>query len=576
MTQWIYEDNIIKIEQELPGVPVSVLRIMKRRGVPEAAFADFLSDTPKTTYDPFLLPDLEEVCRQLLLACSEKKPICIYGDYDADGVTSTTLMLSLLKKFSADVRYYIPSRFSDGYGPNKEAFRRIAESGCKLLVTVDCGITSREEVEYAKSLGMECIVTDHHILRDNMTPDCLTVNPHREDSTYPFRDLSGCGVVFKIAQGMQRMISSGECSLFPADSFPKKDLNAFLDLVAISTVADVVPLVDENRCLVKYGLDRINRRERAGLEALMDTLSLNGKIDASGISFVIAPNINALGRMGSAESGVELLESIRPSADLQMLAEEIRSTNIERKSVQEKTFRICMERMQTEDCGEYAPVIFAPGAHEGVAGIVAGSLKEDLNRPVCIVSPASDGSLKGTGRSITGINLHSLFEACGDVFDRFGGHAGACGFTVKEGKMEEFRSNMQALVKQQCEENPGILEKKIIIEKELSPEEKTVEFAAFINKLEPFGEANPMPLFSVCGGEVSSLRRLGADGQHVKFTVKSADGIPISCICFWGSEKYLPILESGRVDVAGEFGINEYRGKKQLQIKVTDIKASIC
>ncbi len=575
MAQWIYEDNNISIEQELPGVPVSVLRIMKRRGVAEQDFEDFLSDTPKTTYDPFLLPDLKEVCETILRACRENTPICVYGDYDADGVTSTTLMITLLKKFSANVRYYIPSRFFDGYGPNREAFRRIAESGCKLLITVDCGITSRDEIEYAKSLGLECIVTDHHILRENMTPDCLTVNPHREDSPYPFRDLSGCGVVFKIAQGIQRLLSSGECSLYPASAFPKKDLNAFLDLVAISTVADVVPLVDENRCLVKYGLDRINRRERAGLAALMDELAIGGSTDASGISYVIAPNINALGRMGSADSGVELLESIRPPKELAALAREIRSTNLERKAVQEQTFKICMDRMEAEDCGEYAPVIFAPGAHEGVAGIVAGSLKEEMNRPVCIVSPASDGSLKGTGRSISGINLHRLFENCGDVFDRFGGHAGACGFTVKEGKMEEFRSTMQRLVKQACEENPGILEKKIVIEKELAPEEKTTEFASFLSKLEPFGEANPMPLFSVCGAEVSAIRRLGAEGQHIKFTVKASDGIPISCICFRGSEKYLDILERGKVDVAGEFGINEFRGKKQLQIKVTDIRSSL-
>ena len=313
MARWVIADNNIDIKQELPGVPVSVLKIMKRRGVEEDQFDDFLSDTPKNTYDPFLLPDLKEVCERLLECCREGKKICVYGDYDADGVTATALMLGLLRNFTENLTYYIPSRFDDGYGPNKEAFKRIADEGTDVLVTVDCGITSKNEIEYAKSLGMECIVTDHHILREGMTPDCLTVNPHRADSNYPFPELSGCGVAFKIAQGMERICSS----------IDKSELNSFLDLVAISTVADVVPLLDENRTLVKYGLAIINRRQRPGLDALLSELSLEGPLDASGISFVIAPNINALGRMGSAAGGVELLGSLHTEDELANIAADI-------------------------------------------------------------------------------------------------------------------------------------------------------------------------------------------------------------------------------------------------------------
>ena len=564
MARWVIADNNIDIKQELPGVPVSVLKIMKRRGVEEDQFDDFLSDTPKNTYDPFLLPDLKEVCERLLECCREGKKICVYGDYDADGVTATALMLGLLRNFTENLTYYIPSRFDDGYGPNKEAFKRIADEGTDVLVTVDCGITSKSEIEYAKSLGMECIVTDHHILREGMTPDCLTVNPHRADSSYPFPELSGCGVAFKIAQGMERI-----CSIID-----KSELNSFLDLVAISTVADVVPLLDENRTLVKYGLAIINRRQRPGLDALLSELSLEGPLDASGISFVIAPNINALGRMGSAAGGVELLGSLHTEDELANIAADIAEINRKRKAVQEDTSRICRDALEREDCGKYAPVIFAPGAHEGVAGIVAGMLKEELNKPVCIVSPSADGSLKGTGRSIPCINLHSLFENCGDVFERFGGHAGACGFTVKQGKLEEFRDKMQELVKKQLDENPDLLEKTIYIEKELEPEEMTLSFAKALTKLEPFGEANPVPIFCVRFAKVTDYRKIGSEGQHLKFTVRTPDGIYLSCISFWGSEKYYEKIRSGLVDIAGELSINEYKGRRQLQMKIADVRES--
>ncbi len=565
MAEWILADNDIEVKQELPGVPVSVLKIMKRRGVPEDKFGDFLSSTPKDTYDPFLLPDLKAVCERILEVCKEGKKICIYGDYDADGVTATTLMLNLLKNFTQNVTYYIPSRFDDGYGPNKAAFDRIKADGTQVLITVDCGITSRDEIEYAKSLGMECIVTDHHILRDGMSPDCLTVNPHRSDSKYPYSELSGCGVAFKIAQGIERL----------SGLIGKATLNSYLDLVAISTIADLVPLLDENRTLVKYGLDILNRRQRPGLEALLEELSLDGPVDASGISFVIAPNINALGRMGSADDGVELLESVHPYERLTELAAGIAETNRSRKAIQEETSKICRRALEAGDCGEYAPVIFAPGAHEGVAGIVAGSLKEELNRPVCIVSPASDGTLKGTGRSIPGINLHKLFEQCGDVFDRFGGHAGACGFTVTKGKLEEFRSKMQELVKDILDKDPGVLEKNIYIEKELEPEEITLSFVKALSLLEPFGEANPVPIFCVRFAKVTDCRRIGSEGQHLKFTVRTQDGIYLSCISFWGSEKFYDIVSSGTIDIAGELGINEYRGTRQLQMRIADVRESL-
>jgi len=569
MANWIFSNNEIEINKELLGVPVSVLRILKNRGVNEDQFEDFLADLPRNTYDPFLLDDLQAACVKILTACDEGENICVYGDYDADGVTSTTLMVSLLKHFTDKVSFYIPSRFLEGYGPNRDAIKRIKDNGCELLITVDCGITSKDEIDYAMSLGMDCIVTDHHILREGMTPNCLTVNPHRQDSKYPYSDLSGCGVAFKLAQGIQRILDKkGE-----GKRFSKNDLSSLLDLVAISTVADIVPLLDENRVLVKYGLNILNARERDGLRVLLSKLSLDGNVDASSISFTIAPNINALGRMDNASKGVELLESEKDFDELFVLADEIIETNAKRKSAQEQTLKTCREALSAGACGEYAPIIFAPEAHEGVAGIVAGILKEELNRPVCIVSSAEDGSLKGTGRSIPGINLHELFENCGDVFDRFGGHAGACGFTVKNGKLKEFRSRMQELVKAILDKDPDLTIKNIYVEKELDESEKTLEFAEMIKKLEPFGEANPVPIFCMRNVMATDIRLLGSEKQHIKFTAIGNDGIKVPCIFFWGAS-FESIVRNGAIDIAGEFGINEFRGVKQIQMKLCDIKGS--
>jgi len=571
MAKWIIKQNMYNMEQERFGVPASIIQIIKDRGVNDNEIEDFLSQTPQLTYDPFFLPDLREAAQSLIKASKEGKRICVYGDYDADGVTSTTLLYTVLKYLTQNVCYYVPSRFTDGYGLNIEAIDKIKADNVDLLITVDCGSTSPKEVDYAKSLGMEVIITDHHRLRDGQDPASLFVNPKRPESKYPFKELSGCGVAFKLAQGMQRLLEEeGDLTI------TKGRLNNLLDLVAISTVADVVPLLDENRNLVKYGLDRINRRNRTGLTSLLERLEINDKIITSAnVAFILAPNLNALGRMDSAALGVKLLSSYSSKDELDAMADETVRTNIKRKNVQEDTAKLCEKALAEEDCGDYAPIICAPGAHEGVAGIVAGNLKERFHKPVCIVTPTEDGSLKGTGRSVAGINLHELFENCGDVFLRFGGHAGACGFSLKSDKLGEFRSRMQELVKAQVELDPNLAEEKLYIEKELAENEKTLEFATALQKLEPYGEANPVPLFCIKSGHISNAYTMGSDGQHLRFNIMAADGISINCVLFSKANEYGDIVFSGqRVDVAGELDINEYRGERKLQIRVKDLRLS--
>ena len=570
MAKWVIARENNDQEQGLLGVPASVLNILANRGIPASELEDFLSPAPKVTYDPFLLTDLKEAAQLLIDAADSGKTICVYGDYDADGITSTALMTSVLVCLTDKVFSYVPSRFTDGYGLSISAVQKIRDQGADVLLTVDCGSTSPAEVGFAKEIGMDVIVTDHHILREGMDPECLFVNPKR-DGNYPFSELCGCGVAFKLAQGLQRLLEQRGDS-----RFTKAKLNSLLDLVAISTVADIVPLRGENRNLVKYGLDRINRKERAGLNCLLNALDLSGRIiDSSSISYIIAPNLNALGRMDNATPGVELLESRSPEERLDELAELTIKTNIERKAEQEKTFRICRQSLAKGDCGEYAPVILAEGAHEGVAGIVAGNLKEQLYRPVCIVTPTGDGLLKGTGRSIPGVNLHQCFENCGDIFTRFGGHAGACGFSLKEENLELFRSRMQEQVKALADKDPGLFTETIYIEHELSSAEKNIGYAEKLQLLEPYGEGNPVPLFCIKNAQVGSVRTMGADGQHIRFTAMTDDRIPVGCVLFGRAEQYKDIIFGhSRIDVAGELDINEFRGERRLQMRVKDIRVS--
>ena len=572
MSTWIYEQTNTIPAWGPEGVPASVMGILQRRGIRTAEEAeDFLAPAPKRTYDPELLPDLPAAADKLLQAAADGLSIWIYGDYDADGVTATALLYTVLQKLTDRVNFYVPSRFTDGYGLNKDAVRRIAEKGAQLLVTVDCGSTNREEVAYAKELGLDVIVTDHHELEAGAMPDCLLVNAHREDSRYPFSGLSGCGVAFKLAQAIQRRLTAAG-----DDRFTRQDITDLLDLVAISTVADVVPLLDENRSLVKYGLRVINSRKRRGLRILLDMVGLERKeVDADDIGFILAPHINSCGRMATADRAVQLLAGLEDDGTLEDKAAFMVECNRNRRFAQDRTRDICMEAIAAGSCGDLFSVIEAPGAHEGVAGIVAGSLKEQFHRPVCIVTPSESGLLKGTGRCIPGLDLHSMLSTCGELFERYGGHAGACGFSLPKENLEALRSRMDDLMRSILAERPDALDEKLSIEKVLEPSEKTLEFANALKLLEPFGEANPKPLFAIGGADVYNVQYMGSEGQHVRFTAAGSDGVEVSCVLFRRAADFADLLRSGaKLDVAGELGINEFNGHRKLQMTVKDIKRS--
>ena len=573
MARWVFSQQENEPLQGPEGVPQAILQILKERDITEStAIADFLSSSPKTTYDPFLLKDMEEAVDLILNTADSGRRICIYGDYDADGVTSVALLLTIFRKLTNKICYYIPSRFREGYGLNCRAIKAIADEGASLIVTVDCGSSSWEEVKYAKELGLDVIVTDHHNPSDDTLPDCLFINPKRKGNLYPFKDLSGCGVAFKLGQSIQRFLEKkGD------NRFPKNELNALLDLVAISTVADVVPLLGENRTLVKYGIERINRRERPGLNALLDVLEFGDKkIDAEHIGFILAPNINALGRMQSADIGAELLcDDGKSPQQLTELAQAMMENNKARKTEQEKTKALCEAVIAEGASGTLFPIIYAEGAHEGVAGIVAGNLKEIFYRPVFIVTPTEDGLIKGTGRSIPGLNLHAMMSEVSGLFVRFGGHAGACGFSMKPENLDDFRKSMQEAVKKRLAEEPDLLEEQLYIIKRLAPEEKSLKFAKLLRQLEPYGEENQKPLFCAESVRVCSVFSMGQEDQHVRFLAADKDGIVLPCVLFRRAKDFADILEKGVIiDVVGELTVNEFKDTEKIQMIVKDIKRS--
>ena len=395
----------------------TIIQLLHKRGIREQEdIAEFLSPSPRRTYDPFLLKNMEEGVSLILEEAVKGSRICIYGDYDADGITSTTLMLSVLSHITdpGQVDYYIPSRFEEGYGLNRDAIQQISQRGVDLIITVDCGSVSYDEVEYAKELGMKVLVTDHHTVTDTIA-DCLVINPKQPGCPYPFKNLAGCGVAFKLAQAIQQR----------AD-LPKSVINEVLDLVAIGTVGDIMPLVDENRTIVKFGLRILNRVQRAGLARLIEAVSLTpGKITSENISYIIVPHLNASGRIEDASMAVEVLRcAAEPDneADSDALDEKVArlvNQNIQRKKLQQDTYRSCVEYLQAAAGEENGaePVkdfilIRSEDAHEGIAGIVAGKLKETYYRPAVLVTPSGEEKkyLKGTGRSIAGVNLYELLK----------------------------------------------------------------------------------------------------------------------------------------------------------------------
>jgi single-stranded-DNA-specific exonuclease len=533
--------------------------LLKKRGlVDNDEIEEFLSNRPQLTYDPFLMKNIDKGAEKILDSINKGKKICIYGDYDADGVCAISLLLEIIGKLTSNITYYIPSRFDEGYGLNKEAIAAIKDDGVGLIVTVDCGSVSAKEVEYAKQIGLDMVVTDHHNLNDNIV-SCILINPKQNDCTYPQKELSGCGVAFKLAQALERKTS-------PA--ITKSDLNNVLDLVAIATIGDIVPLIGENRTMVKYGLRVINSGSRVGLRMLIEETGLEpGEINSDRIAYIIVPHLNAAGRILSADTGVKLL-TYRDEDSLKDLTSLLLSNNQERKRIQQETFEATVDMVEKYHKDDMFLVIDIPEAHEGIAGIVAGKIKDKYHRPTILLTSVDDENLKGTGRSIEGIDLYEMLSKSKHLFEKFGGHAGACGFTIKRSNFSALRDYLLDAAQRIYEIDPSLFSSKLLIDLAVTVKDLNINLANKIEKLEPYGHKNPKPLFCVRGVRPEIPMYMGDRQQHVRFNVGN-----LTFILFRRGDEFRKYYKSGEpIDLAGYFEKNYYNGYERLQFIIIDYK----
>jgi len=538
-----------------------VREILNKRGVSkEKDILEFLSEKPKKTYDPFLLLNMEAGVDLILSTIKNRDKICVYGDYDADGITSVAVMMELLSNLTDRLEYYIPSRFDEGYGLNKEAIRKIKQRGAKLIITVDCGSVSFEEVELAKELDLDIIITDHHNIADHV-PDCLVINPKQKNCDYPFKDLAGCGVAFKLAQAIQTKAK-----------LPKVVLSNLLDLVGIGTIGDIVPLIDENRTLVKYGIRAINNSKRQGLIKLIKEAGLKyGELNSENIAYVVVPHINSAGRISKPEIALELLIS----KDLQVQTETVNSliiSNKERKKLQEEAFLQCISIIEESHLKDNFKIIFAEGAHEGIAGIVAGKIKDKYERPTIIITKSGD-YLKGTGRSVKNIDIYSILKDVAELFEKFGGHSGACGFMMKSENLPKLRCSLEKEVNKLYSENSLLFSLEKDIDLEFAGKEIDAALVKELEKMAPFGNSNEKPIFQIKHVEINNLIFMGADNNHFRFNSYCNDGTDLPCVLFNDAGKYsLDTLRNKKVGILGYPNINKWNGTEKIQFVVSEIK----
>ncbi len=561
-----------RIAKEL-SLSLPTARLLAMRGVATPQEAKrFLSMEDEFFHDPFLLCDMEKATVRIARAISRKEPITVYGDYDVDGVTATTLLYLYLRKNGAVVNYYIPRRFGEGYGMNESALRRLAKEGTRLLITVDNGITANDECELLDELGVDVIITDHHTCRANLPRAIAVINPHRDDNEYPFPDLAGVGVAFKLVCALeQKRCEAQDLPLLPTMQALYED---YIDLAAIGTIADVMPLQDENRLMVRYGLACIERAPRVGLEALLCACSADPKgriqkrrVNAAYIGFTVAPRINAAGRMESAQSGVELLlQEHAPQA--QVCAEKLCELNRARQAEENRIAEEANALLQLHPEYLNAPVIVLAKEkwHQGVIGIVASRICECYQKP-CILIALENGVGKGSGRSIKGLNLAHALAGCEDCLLQYGGHELAAGLSLMQDQIEPFRSAIGAYADLHFKPDGALAS--LPIDLELLPKEITLEQVKELDLLEPYGNANPQPIFALRNASIAQMQSIGA-GRHTKLTLLCEDR-SFTALYFGVSQESLDFEVGEVVDVAFQLDLNEFQGNVSVQLLLKDI-----
>lgn len=556
-------------------------RLLINRGFTDTEkAASFLAKSDSFLYDPFLLKDMEKAVARIKDAIDKHEKITIYGDYDVDGITSVSILYMYLDEQGASVEYFIPQRDTDGYGLNKAAVNAIADSGTKLIITVDTGITAIEETEYINSLGVDIVITDHHHCRPELPNAYAVVNPQREDCTYPFKELAGVGVAFKLICALElNYLNNGEYNI----SVIKDMCRRYIDLVTIGTIADVMPLVDENRIIVYMGLSLLENTEKLGIRALFEAAGIDiskkerRKITSSVIGYTIAPRINATGRISSAGRAVKLFLSTSKE-EAEYLSEEFCQINKERQDTETAIFLEAVRQIEENKMNERDVILVLSSDtwHHGVIGIVCSRITEKYNLPSVLISfdtckdaeKNGENIGKGSARSIKGLNMAELFAENENLLEKYGGHELAAGLSIKRGNIDTFRENINECARKILgDKKPEVA---LDIEAELKLSDINIPNIDDTMLLEPFGAENPQPLFSVENVKIADMVLLGG-GKHTKMMLSSQDG-NISALFFGANLENEGFGVGDIVSVAASMNINEFRGERTPQLICRDIK----
>lgn len=563
--RWVIrEESDSRIVGELvQSLTVSELlsRLLILRGVDNYETAErYFRPTIQHLHDPFLMKGMTEAIDRIEKAIANKERILVYGDYDVDGTTSVALVYTFFKKYYADIDFYIPNRYTEGYGISEQGVRFAAENGYTLIIALDCGIKAIEQVELAKTNGTDFIICDHHLPGESVPNACAVLDPKQNDCPYPYKELAGCGIGFKLIQAYAQRNGIAIDELMP-----------YLDLVVVSIAADIVPITGENRVLAYYGLQQLNQQARPGLQALKNIAAIRRNLDVSDIVFYIGPRINAAGRINDAKDAVRLL-----IAENGAVAEErslvVNNNNQERRQFDSNITAEALAILESDSrlAQRKTTVLYNPTWNKGVIGIVASRLVERYYRPT-IVLTESNGKASGSARSVTGFDVYEAISACSDLLDQFGGHKYAAGLTLDVANVQAFTDKFEAVVASTITDRA--LTQEVEIDAQIRLEEITPKFFRILNQFAPFGPGNMRPIF-LSKGVWCDFNPQAVGSNHLKFTIRQENSQVFECIGF-GLGDYLAKIRKGiPFDICYTIEENEWNGQKTIQLNIKDLKLS--
>lgn len=552
-----YDNELIERIKDTYKVSKIMAKLLVSRNIEFDEIDNFLNGTLDDLNDPYEIKDMDKLVERIDRALKNKEKICIYGDYDVDGITSITIMYQFLTKLGADVMYYLPDRLIEGYGINNNALDEIKKKDVSLIVTVDCGITAVDEVEHAKQIGLDICITDHHECAEILPNALAIVNPKRKDDEYSFKMLAGVGVAFKCLVAIAKKYNLDESEYLK-----------YLDIVSIGTISDIVPLVGENRIISRYGLKMMEKTENIGLKALLKLVNYK-EIDSMMVSFGMAPRINACGRMGNASAAVKLLLE-KDEKTAERIALELDKLNQERKDVESVIFDEAIDMITKNHLDKKNSIVLYKNSwHNGVIGIVASRLVNMYYKPVILLTK-EHGLIRGSGRCPAGFSIYDALTECKDKVTQFGGHELAAGLSLEEDMIPNF---VEAFEEAAAKQKDGISEQIIDIDAQIERKDLNIQIIKDIRNLKPYGQSNQMPLFIYKGLKVNAIRTI-KDDKHLKLVLRDDKSL-IDAVGFSMGSRRDEIRIGDRVDIVGNVELNSYNTPKTIQIVLQDFKKSV-